>query len=100
MQQHDRRLRQPFDVLGVLRAMVASKDSAAGPIHYVGLCTTTTLGHAHKMASKYLLQTTTDLYGTGAYTSHIRVRWAAQVPDRHRTALSDLPGRRHAGEGC
>ena len=53
MQQHDRRLRQPFDVLGVLRAMVASKESHAGPMHYVGLCTTTTLGHAGKMRTKH-----------------------------------------------
>eukprot|EP01043_Picozoa_sp_COSAG02_P022893 COSAG02_NODE_1204_length_13898_cov_42.005870_10_plen_424_part_00 len=53
MQQHDRRLRQPFDVLGVLRAMEASKESHAGPMHYVGLCTTTTLGHAGKMRSKH-----------------------------------------------
>ena len=71
MQQHDRRLRQPFDVLGVLRAMVASNDTdpaetggrsgsgsadaAAGPMNYVGLCTTTTLGHAEKMNLKFKL---------------------------------------------
>ena len=58
MQQHDRRLRQPFDVLGVLRAMEASqleRGDEAGRINYVGLCTTTTLGHAHKMSSKYQL---------------------------------------------
>lgn len=53
MQQHDRRLRQYFDVLGVVRAMIASKNSPLGPMHYVGLCTTTTLGHAHKMSSKH-----------------------------------------------
>ena len=56
MQQHDRRLRQPFDALGVARAIMASLAApagAAGPLHYVGLPTTTTLGHSHKMRSKY-----------------------------------------------
>jgi len=55
MQQHDRRLRQPFDALGVLRAMVASQNMPESPMHYVGLCTTTTLGHAQKMSSKHQL---------------------------------------------
>jgi hypothetical protein len=55
VQQHDRRLRQPFDVLGVVRAMIASRTPVGGaaPVQYVGLPTTTTLAHARKVKDKF-----------------------------------------------
>jgi hypothetical protein len=98
------RISQPFDVLGVVRAMAASamgvaskgeeETTMSAPMHYVGLPTTTTLGHAQKMASKYHLFVERAPYVRHAPASPAWKAAAAAAAASDRGSTSDEAGAR------